>query len=185
MARQVAVTVILLLMLLPSSGACQEIAGLSVRLVNGDIYASFSLELDAGRLQELREGIDKELKLYVDLFRVWKSWPDEFVLGKAFTRRLRIDNIKKEYVATSFDGSVIIERRFRSPESLLGWVLSVRDLKLAGTRDLQPGQYFVRVTAESKVRKLPPVIGYLFIFVKETDFKISQDSPHFTVEAGR
>lgn len=184
MARRVAVTVILLLMLLPSSGACQEIAGLSVRLVNGDIHVSFSLDLDSKRLQELREGIDKELKLYVDLFRVWQGWPDEFVLGKSFTRRLRIDSVKKEYVATSFDGNVIIERRFRSPESLLGWVLSVKDLKLAG-RDLQPGRYFVRITAESKVRRLPPVIGYLFIFVKETDFKVVMDSPLLTIEAGR
>ncbi len=173
-----------LLMLLPASGECQEISGPDVRLLTNDLYVSFSLDLDSKQLVELREGIDKELKLYVDLFRVWRGWPDEFVLGKFFIRKLRVDPIKKEYVASSNDGSVLIEKRFRSPDSLLVWALSVKDLKLTSTRELEPGQYFVRVTAEAKVKKIP-VIGYFFFFLKETDFRVSKDSATLNIEAGR
>jgi hypothetical protein len=52
-------------------------------------------------------------------------------------------------------------------------------------RELEPGQYFVRVTVESKIRKLPPVIGYLFIFVSENEFKIVRDSALFPIEGAR
>jgi hypothetical protein len=163
----------------------QEISGPEVRLANSDVFVSFSLVPGAKHIQEIREGIDKELKLYVDLFRVWKVWPDEFVLGKFYSRRMRVDPIKKEYVATSYDGSVIIERRFRSFESMLAWTLSVKDLRLTNTRELDPGQYFVRITAESKIRSFPPVIGQFFVFISENEFKIKKDSGVFVIEGGR
>ena len=170
---------------IPAPARGQEIAGPDVRLQNSEIYVSFSLGLAPREVREIREGIDKELKFYIDLFRVWNVWPDEFVLGKVFTRKLKADPIKKEYVATSSDGSVIIERRFRSFESMLSWTLSVQDLKLANTRELEPGQYFVRITAESKIRKLPPVIGQFIIFLSENEFKIKKDSRLITVEGPR
>jgi hypothetical protein len=153
-----------------------------VRINGGDIYVTFNLDLGPKHEEELREGIDKELKFYADLFRVWKVWPDEFVAGRMFTRTLKVDPIKGEFVSTSLSGNVLVERRFKSFQTMLKWALSVKDLKLLNVRDLEPGQYFVKVTVESKVRKLPPVIGYLFIFVSENDFKISKDSSVFTVE---
>jgi len=61
--------------------------------------------------------------------------------------------------------------------------LSFRDLKLVNIKELEQAQYFVRITAESKIRKLPPVIGYLFIFVSENEFRIIKDSTVFTTEA--
>jgi hypothetical protein len=170
---------------LPVPVRAQEISGPDVRLVNNEIYVSFSLALGAKRVQEIREGIDKELKFYIDLFRVWNVWPDEFVLGKFYTRKLKADPIKKEYVATSYDGSMIIERRFRSFDSMLAWTLSVKDLRLTNTRELEPGQYFVRITAESKIRKLPPVIGQFILFLSENEFKIRKDSGLIVIEGGR
>ena len=185
MWRILLATVLFMSTLAPALAEGQEISGPEVRLLGSDVYVSFSLVLDAKHAQELREGIDKELKLYVDLFRVWKVWPDEFVLGKFFSRKIKADPIKKEYVATSNDGNVLVERRFRSFESMLGWTLSVKDLKLTNTRELDPGQYFVRITAESKIRKLPPVIGQFFIFISENEFKIRKDSGLITVEGGK
>jgi len=52
-------------------------------------------------------------------------------------------------------------------------------------REIEPGQYFVRVTIESKIRKLPPVIGYLLIFLSENEFKIVKDSGFFAIEGAR
>ena len=65
---------------------------------------------------------------------------------------------------------------------MVKWALSINDLKLANIRELEPGVYFVRVTVESKIRKLPPVIGYFMIFSAENEFKIKKDS--FTFSAG-
>ncbi len=185
MVRLFLMSSLLLLFLFPALTEGQEISGPEVKLNGNDIYVTFALKLDAKNIEEIKEGIDKELKYYIDLFKVWKIWPDEFVLGKFFTRTLKSDPIKEEYVATSFDGSTLIQRRFRSFDSMLDWTFSVKDLKLTNVRELEPGQYFVRITVESKIRKLPPVIGYFLIFVSENGFKIKKDSAFFTLEGNK
>jgi hypothetical protein len=169
----------------PALSEGQVISGPEVKLVNNDIYVSFALNLEEQNLQEIKNGIDKELKLYIDLFRIWKVWPDEFVLGKLSVRTLKADPIKKEYVAHITEGNTLLEKRFRSFESMIGGTLSVKDLKLTNIREIDPGQYFIRVTVESKIRKLPPVIGYLFIFVRENEFKLVKDSTIFVIEGAR
>jgi len=185
MSRLYTIFFLLIMLFTPALSEGQVIAGPEVRLANNDIYVSFSLNLEDKNLEEIRQGIDKELKLYVDLFKVWKIWPDEFVLGKTYTRTLKADPIKKEYVATSLDGNTLIERRFKSFESMISWTLSVKDMKLTNTREIESGQYFVKITIESKIRKLPPVIGYLLIFISENEFKIVKDSGYFAIEGAR
>ena len=185
MLRILLTVALFIALFIPALAWGQEISGPEVRLINNDVFVSFSLVLDSKHVQEIKEGLDKELKLYIDLFRVWKNWPDEFVLGKFYSRKMKVDPIKKEFVATSFDGNVIIEKRFRSFESMLAWGLSVRDLKLTNTRELEAAQYFVRVTAESKVRSLPAVVGQFLFFISENEFKIKKDSGVFAVEGAR
>lgn len=164
-----------------SISAAEQIMGPDVKLRNGEIYVSTSLSLDENHLQELSNGITKELRFYIDLFRVWKMWPDEFVLGKFLVRTLKSDPVKMEYTATSSDGSTLIQKRFKTFGLMVKWAMSVDDLKLANTRELEPGEYFVSVTVESKIRKLPPVIGYFMIFLPENEFKIRKDSSFINV----
>ncbi len=113
--------------------------------------------------------------------RVWNIWPDEFVLGETIVKTLKADPVKKEYVAASSDGMTIVERRFNELDSLLKWSLNIRDLKLTNTRELEPDDYFVRITVESRLRRLPPVISYLFFFVPEKEFTKVKDSSRFSV----
>lgn len=181
MSRLLAISLLVLCILLPSLSEGQEISGPKVAVRNGDIHVSFGLKADRKFIEGVKDGIDKELKFYIDLFRIWKIWPDEFILGKSVTRTLKVDPIKEEYVATSLSGNILIEKRFRSLDSMLAWALSFKDVKLAGTSGLEAGQYFVRVTAESRIRKLPPVIGYFIIFLSENEFKIHKDSAVITV----
>jgi hypothetical protein len=164
-----------------SLSSAEQITGPEVKLHDHNIYVTTSLSLDENHLQELSNGITKELRFYIDLFRVWEMWPDEFVLGKFFVRTLKSDPVKMEYTATSSDGSTLIQKRFKTFGSMLKWALSVDNMKLADTRELEPGKYFVRVTIESKIRKLPPVIGYFMIFLPENEFKIKKDSPFINI----
>jgi hypothetical protein len=173
--------VFLALMLLPLSVRAQEIVGPDVRINKGHVVASTELKLSENQLEDISKGISKEIDIYVDLFKVWKSWPDEFVLGAKFTRTLSCDPVKKEFVATSLYEYTLREKRFSNCESLLEWALNVKDVKLARVKDIEPGKYFVKVKAEGRIRKLPPVVGYLFFFVKEKDFKIKSKSDIFTV----
>lgn len=178
-------SLVLFLALSPVQAEGHIISGPDVKLVNNDIYVSFSFVPEEKTVQEIRDGMDKELRLYADLFRVWRSWSDEFVLGKFFVRTLKSDPIKREYVMSSFDGQTIIEKRFRSFESMLAGTLVVKDLKLTNTRELEPGQYFVRITVESKTTKLPPLIGHILIFVQDNEFKIKKDSGIVLIEGTR
>lgn len=176
-----------LFLVFPLSGGASgaDIVGPEARVTNSEIMVNAGLSLDERNITDLKNGISKEITFYIDLFRVWKTWPDEFVGGKKITKTLRADPIKKEYVATSLDGTTLIEKRFKSFESMVTWALNIRDLKLTNVRDLQPSDYFVRVTVESHLRKLPPVIGYLLFFVPEQDFRILKDSPMLPVGSER
>ncbi len=185
MSRFLAIPVLLFLALLPAQAEGLSITGPDVRIVNNDIYVSFTFVPDDKTVREIQDGLDKEFRMYADLFRVWQGWSDEFVTGKFFARTLKSDPIKKEYVMSSFDGQTIVEKRFRSFESMMGAALNVRDLRLANIRELAPGRYFVRITVESKTRKLPPIIGRVLIFVQDNEFRIKKDSPLLQIEGIR
>jgi hypothetical protein len=166
-----------------SLSSAAEVIGPEIKSQDRDLYVSTGLALDENSLEELRNGVTKEFRLHVDLFRVWNMWPDEFILSRSFIRTLRSDPVKMEYTATSGDGNTLTQRRFKSFESMVQWALSINNVKLANTRDLDPGVYFVRVTAESRIRKLPPVIGYFMIFLPENEFTIKKDSAPITIGA--
>jgi hypothetical protein len=168
-----------------STAGCAEINGPETKIVNNEIYVTTGLTLDEKQLQYLKNGIAKEITFYIDLFRVWNMWPDEFVLGKTIVKTLRADHVKKEYIAASSDGMTVVERRFNELNSLLKWSLNIRDLKLTNTKELEPADYFVRITVESRLRKLPPVISYLFFFVPEKEFTKVKDSSSFRVGHGK
>ena len=165
----------LFLMLLNASGA--EIIGPDARVTNDEIVVSTGLALDEKNVDDLKNGISKEITFYIDLFRVWRMWPNEFIAGKKIVKTLRSDPIKKEYTATTFDGATLTEKRFKRFDSMLDWTLTIKDLKLINIKELQSSDYYVKVTVESRLRELPPVIGYLLFFVSEKDFKLSKDSP--------
>lgn len=164
-----------------SSGA--EIIGPETKIANNEIYVTTGLMLDEKQMQDLKNGITKEITFYIDLFRVWDMWPDEFVLGKTLVKTLKCDPVKKEYVATSFDGMTIIEKRFNEFDTLLKWSLNINDLKLTNIKELEPDDYFVRITVESRLRRLPPVVSYLFFFVPEKEYRVVKDSSRFQVRS--
>lgn len=158
-----------------------EINGPMISLQNNEIHVTATLVLDEKYIKEIRSGIEKEYRFYIDLFRVWNMWPDEFVLGKSITKTVKCDPVKGEFIATSFDGNTFIKRRFKSFESMMEWVISINDLKLTNIKELESGIHFVRVTVESKVRNLPPLIGQFLIFLSENEFVVKKDSYNFRI----
>ena len=175
------ISLLSLLFLTYSPAQAAEVIGPEVKVQDGEIYVSTSLSLDENYLEELRNGVTKEFRFYIDLFRVWNMWPDEFILSRSFIRTLTSDPVKMEYTATSGNGNMVTKKRFKSFDSMLQWSLGISNLKLANVRDLEPGVYFIRAAIESRIRKLPPVIGYFIIFLPENEFRIKKDSPFITI----
>lgn len=169
--------------LLPSVLFAAEITDINVRLANSELFVSAALKPDTKTADDLSQGISKEFTFYIDLFRVWNVWPDEFVLGKKIVRILKSDQIKREYVATSISGQTHLEKRFKDLNSMMEWAMTIPELKLTSTKELEPGLYFVKVTIESRIRKLPAIIRSILIFVPEHEFKIFRDSPAFMITA--
>lgn len=185
MARIILSLALLSLFLMPLNASGAEIIGPNARVMNDEIVVSTALALDEKNIGDLKNGISKEITFYIDLFRVWRIWPDEFIAGKKIVKTLRSDPIKKEYTATTFDGTTLIEKRFKRFDSMLDWTLTVKDLKLINVKELQQSEYYVKVSVESRLRQLPPVIGYLLFFVPEKDFKLSKDSPSLVAGSER
>jgi hypothetical protein len=181
MARIILSLALLSLFLMPLSATGAEIISPDVQLMNDEIVVSTALALDEKNIGDLKNGISKEITFYIDLFRVWHIWPDEFIAGKKIVKTLRSDPIKKEHTATTFDGATLIEKRFKRFESMLNWTLTIKGFNLINIKELQPSDYYVRVTVESRLRQLPPVIGYLLFFVPEKDFTRSKNSSPFSI----
>ena len=93
MSRNYSIFLLFVIMLMPLASESQTISGPEVKLVNNDLFVTFSIGLEDKSIEAMRKGVDKELKFYIDLFKVWKAWPDEFVLGKAYVRTVKVDPI--------------------------------------------------------------------------------------------
>jgi hypothetical protein len=158
-----------------------EIVAASVKQVNSEIFVTTVLQPDQKFVDDLNSGLSKELVFYIDLFRHWKLWPDEFVLGQKIVRVLQIDPIKREYIGSSVEGNIKTIKRFKDLDSMIVWAANIADLKLTTVKILEPDDYYVKVTVESNLKKLPAVVGYLLFFVPSKEFSISRVSSAFKI----
>jgi hypothetical protein len=159
-----------------------EVYGPNVKLRNGHILVTTGLNLDPQSIEDIKKGVSKDIVFYIDLFRGWNNWPDEFVLGITVAQTLRCDPVKKEFIALSKRGGEEVTKRFESCDELINWTMSLPDEKLTSTAELRPETpYYVKTTVESRLRRLPSFFRLLFFFVKETEFKMEAESKRFTI----
>ncbi|MBI5025947.1 MAG: DUF4390 domain-containing protein [Nitrospirae bacterium] len=179
------IVAVILSIFIPIKAQGSDISGPDVKIQGNEIIVSTVYHEKPAMETEIKSGVEKELIFSVELFRVWSFWPNEFVKGKNFQKIIQYNNLKEKYWASSFDGTYLREKTFKDYSTMKNWVFTVNDVKLANIKELEPGKYFVRVTIESRLRKLPPLIGYLLFFIRETEFKVSQDSPSFNIQENR
>ena len=98
-------------------------------------------------------------------------------------RVLQSDPIKREYIGSSTEGNIRTIKRFKDPDSMIPWGMNIPDLKLTNVKALEPGDYYIKVSVESILRKLPPVIDTVVFWVSTKEFSISKDSPLFRIPA--
>ncbi len=179
MFRRISLILIFILFLFNGRAKAVEITDLDLVIKEANVFVSFRFNLDQVRLNEIKEGISKEFIFYIDLFRYWDVWPDEFITGKKIIRTITADPVKREFIATSFDGTTLIQKRFKSLESMIQWTCQFSNLPLVNMKPLPASRYFVKVTVESRLTKIPSLISELFFFLPVRDFKISKNSAVF------
>jgi len=173
------ITILLLMSLMATPCSAAELHGPYAKVRNRTILVTTSLTLDEARAEEVRKGVTKEIIFYVDLFRVWEKWPDEFILGKKIVQKLQCDPVKNENIAASTKGDRIYPKRFSTCDELMNWALFLKDVEISEISELESAEYYIRVTVESRIRELPPFINLILFFIEETEFKITEESPSF------
>ncbi|MDA8087329.1 MAG: DUF4390 domain-containing protein [Nitrospiraceae bacterium] len=166
-----------IVLFLPLNARATQINSLSVSKKGDDVFVSARLVMAPPLIRDLRAGIQKDLVFYVDLFRHWSSWPDEYILGVRIERYLSCDSVRGEYMMTTKGRGPAEETRYGSCDDLIKNSLALNNVRLSNLRELTKGNYFVRVTAESKLRNLPPLLGQMFFFIKDKEFSVHRDSP--------
>jgi hypothetical protein len=166
----------------PSTVHSAEISGPSITIEDDNILASTGLSY-LGKLEStIESGIEKKIVFTLELFRVWNLWPDEFVMTKKIIRTIRYDNLRGHYFVTSRDGVSLVQKKFKDFHTMKAWAFKIEDIHIANIKELEPGDYYMRVLVESKSKKLPAVIGILMLFVPEVEMVMTKESKPFNVE---
>lgn len=168
-------------LLLISSPVTAEITGPEVKIQDNDIIVSTGFSNIKEIETAIKTGIEKEITFTIELFRVWRLWPDEFVVLKKIQRIIKYDNLRGQYRVSSYDGTSLKERHFKDFNTLKEWVFTVKDISLANIKELEKDKYFIRVAVESKSRKLPPLIGFFMVFIPETEISMVKKSLPLTL----
>jgi len=172
--------------MVPTLALASDIYGPNVKLRGDSVLVTTGLNLDEKSIEDIQKGVSKEIVFYIDLFRVWNRWPDEFVLGSTIAHTLHCDPVKKEYTAETLRGNRLTTKRFESCKQLISWTMSLPDEVLAAATVLEAeAEYYVKTTVESKLRSMPSFTKLLFFFVPEAEFQMEKSSETFKANGAR
>jgi hypothetical protein len=179
----VAVLTAVILMAVPLCSYASEISTLAIKQIDNEIVVSTSLKLDQSIVDEVTSGLSKEFIFKLELYRYVKFlFPNEFITSKTIIRALKSNPIKREYIGTGTDNGVKTVQRFKDIDSMLAWAVNLPELKMIGTKGLNEGNYFITVTAESRVHSLPAVVGYILFFLPTKEFSVNRESELFKIQ---
>ncbi len=158
-----------------------QILGPDIKILNNEIIVStglFSLdELET----TINTGIEKEIIFTLELLKVWSFWPDEFVVSKKVQRAVKYDKLREQYFASTNDGNSKEQRKFKDIKKMEAWVFTVLDVNIVNIKELEPGDYYMRIIIESKSRELPPAIGLLLLLIPEVEMSLAKESDIFNI----
>lgn len=164
------------LILFPAAALTAEILDPEIRIQDNNIIVNTGLTNIEKIETTIKSGIEKEIVFTIELFRVWNFWPDEFVVSKKIQRIIKYDNLRRQYLVSSYDGTSRIEKKIKDFNIMKTWAFTVNEINLANIKELETGNYYIRVVAESKSRELPRVIGLLMFFIPEVEMSLAKES---------
>ena len=159
-----------------------EVYGPNVKTRGDFILVSTGMNLDEKSIEEINKGVSKDIIFYIDMFRRWRGWPDEFVIGVTVSQTLHCNPVKKEYTAISRRGDVVVEKRFEACDQMISWTMSLPDEKLANKAGLDlEARYYVVTTVESRIRRIPKFIKRVLFFIPDAEFRVEAESETFVL----
>lgn len=170
---------------IPANAATPRIIGPDMRIVDNNIIVSISIDNFKDLEKTVKAGIKKEIVFTAELLRVWILWPDEFIVSKKFEKIIKYDNLRDQYLASSYDGITRAQIKFKDYEEMRDWIFSVNTFNLANTKGLEPSNYYVRIIVESKSLDQLPLLGHLSNFIPAVEMTLAKESDRFTVRGNK
>lgn len=130
-------------------------------------------------VEDFKNGLSKNIFILIELYRKWSIIPDEFISGVQIQRILISDPIKDEFIVQNVEEQKLIEKRFKSWKEALDWALKIEPVKIVDIRNLERGKYYIKITVESNIKKLPAVLEHILFFIPTYDKKITKKSGNF------
>ena len=162
--------------------ATPQILG-KMNIINNNIIVDLRIDSISELQALINSGIEKEIIFSVELMRNWKYWPDEFVVSKKITKVIKYDNLREQYHASSYDGLTRTQLFFNDYISVKDWIYTVNDVNLANVKELDPGNYYIRIIIESKSLEPLPLLGMLVNFIPEVEMSLAKESQSFHIGA--
>ncbi len=168
-----------------AGAAAPKIIGPDMEIIDNNIIVSISIDNFKDLETTIKSGIEKEIIFTTELLRSWRLWPDEFIVSKRFEKVIKYDNLRDQYMASSYDGITRINKRFKDYGSLREWIFSVNTFNLANITGLEPSDYYIRVVVESKSIEQLPLLGFLAYFIPAVEMSLAKESSSFRIEGGK
>ena len=97
----------------PETALSAEILGPGIMIRNNNILVNTGLKDINDLISSINSGVEKEIVFTVELFRVWKFWPDEFVVSKKIRRTIQFDNLRSRYFVSENSANSEIKKKFK------------------------------------------------------------------------
>jgi len=89
------------------------------------------------------------------------------------------DPIKGEFIVRSIEGQILREKKFKNWQDALEWGLKINPVTVVDINNLEKGKYYVKVTVESNIKKLPLVLEHILFFIPRYEKRITKESETF------
>ncbi len=164
-----------------ANAAAPKIIGPDMKIVDNNIIVSISIDNFKDLEKSIKAGIKKEIVFTAELLRYWVLWPDEFIVSKRFEKIIKYDNLRDQYIASSYDGITRVQNKFKDYDEMREWIASLNTFNLANTKGLEPSNYYIRVVVESKSLDQIPLLGLLTNFIPAVEMSLAKESARFRV----
>ncbi len=152
---------------------------LEVHRVNNYLTINSEIIPSEDFMEDFKSGLSKNILVTIELFKKWSIIPDEFIKGVQIQRNLLSDPIKGEFTVKSQEGSILFEKRFKNADDAIEWALKLNSVKIGDVNQFEKGRYYIKVTVESNIKKLPSVLEHILFFIPKYEKRISKESETF------
>lgn len=129
-------------------------------------------------IEDFKNGLGKNISILIELFKRWSIIPDEFIKGYMIQKVLISDPIKEEFIIKTAYGEGMVEKRFKNWQEALNRALNIETVKI-DVSNLEQGKYYIKITVESNIKKLPSVLEHILFFIPKYEKKITKESEIF------